>query len=108
MVLLLLLVGHALCDFGLQSEWIAKYKNPANRSPAPPGQTQETIWPYVLGAHAMMHGGAVALVTQRWELGTAEFVVHFLTDYLKCKNVIGLHADQAIHLFSKFLWWTGR
>jgi hypothetical protein len=99
-----LLCGHALMDFALQTEWIAKYKNWHNASPPPPGQAQQTVWPYVLGAHALMHGMAVWLITGHVWMGVAESVVHFGIDAAKCANLTGIHQDQAMHVICKVLW----
>ncbi len=102
-----LIVGHALADFALQSDSMARGKN-RHREPVgvPPGQTPQTIWPYWLTAHALIHGGVVALVTGRWELGLAEAVLHWLIDFGKCENWYGIHEDQSMHLVCKCAWWA--
>jgi hypothetical protein len=99
-----LLVGHALMDFSLQTEWMAKFKNWHNVSPAPPGQVQQIIWPYVLSAHALLHGGAVWLITGNVWAGMAESVLHWAIDYAKCSNWTGIHTDQALHVACKIFW----
>lgn len=53
-LLLALLVGHALCDYGLQTQFIADNK-------ARSGPVGWLFWPWCLSAHAALHGGAVAL-----------------------------------------------
>lgn len=64
----LLLIGHAVADFCLQTDWIARSKNrhavPAGYDPKLHGP-QQTIWPYVLSAHALTHGGAVYVDRKR-------------------------------------------
>lgn len=106
-VLFQLLCGHALADFALQSDWIAKNKSrhgiPAGYDPKLHGPVQ-TIWPYVLSAHALIHGASVALVTGRADLGMAETAVHWMTDFGKCEQWYGIHTDQFIHIASKILW----
>lgn len=102
----LLAGGHAVADFGLQSEWVATNKNRhvrAAMSPELRAQTQ-IIWPWLLGSHALQHGLLVALITQRPDLGLAEAVLHALTDFGKCERWYGFHADQVIHLATKALW----
>lgn len=106
----LLLAGHALCDFALQTEWIAKNKNrhagpPAGYSPTLHGPVQ-TIWPYVLSAHALMHGGAAMLATGSVVVGALEASAHWLIDFAKCERWIDIHADQALHVGCKALWFA--
>ncbi len=106
-IFFLLLVGHAVADFALQSEWMAKAKNRNSGQGAsyvPPGQTPQTFWPYVLTAHALIHGGATALATGIWWLGAAETVAHWTIDWFKCENKYGIHEDQAMHLACKVIW----
>lgn len=103
-----LLVGHALADFALQTDWIAKNKNrhaiPGGYDPKIHGPLQ-TIWPYVLTSHALIHGAFVFLATGRIELGIAETMAHWMIDFGKCEKWYGIHIDQALHIFCKLLWW---
>lgn len=102
-----LLCGHAIADFALQSDWMAKAKN---RHRAPPGYDPklhgplQRVWPYVLSAHALTHGLAVLLATGSYVLGAAETVAHWLIDFGKCERWYGIHTDQAIHLMCKVSW----
>lgn len=95
-----LLVAHAVADYALQSDWMGRAKNPnyERRSEGEPH------WWMVLGAHSLIHGGLVGMVTGMWVLGAAEAIVHGYTDYLKCKGKIGILTDQIIHVGSKVLW----
>lgn len=103
-----LLCGHAVADFALQSDWIAKNKN--RHAPAPAGYDvrlhgpQQTVWPYVLTSHALVHGLAVFLATGSYLLGMAETVMHWLIDFGKCERWYGIHADQFWHLVCKAVW----
>lgn len=92
-----LIVGHALADYPLQGDFLAKAKNRFAPIPGFP-------WWQALGAHAVIHGGAVAFITGNVWLGLAEIAAHFITDDLKCRGKIGLNADQAIHIGCKVLW----
>jgi hypothetical protein len=96
-ILFWLLVGHSLADYPLQGDFLANGKN---RHTA----IGKVFWPHALFAHAMVHAGFVALFTGSVLLGVAEAVVHAVTDFLKCDNVIGLRTDQAIHFGCKVLW----
>jgi len=107
LILFWLLVGHALADFALQSEWMAKAKNRnsgTTLSYIPPGQTPQIVWPFVLSAHALIHGGVVAVATGIWWLGALETGAHWAIDFGKCENHYGIYADQALHVGCKVLW----
>lgn len=95
----LLICGHALGDFALQNDFVAKFKS---RHAA--FYTGETVWPYVLGAHSLIHGLIVFLITKNIYFGIAETLAHFLIDFVKCENKIGFHTDQWLHVCCKILW----
>lgn len=92
-----LLVGHAVCDYPLQGDFLARAKN---RTAAIPG----TPWWQALGAHALIHAGAVAAITGLWWLGVAEFFAHAVTDDAKCRGQLTFNQDQAIHAGCKLAW----
>lgn len=118
-----LLIGHALCDYPLQGDFLARGKNRFTPLPGVP-------WYWCLGAHAAIHAGAVWMLTQVWWLGLLEFIFHALIDDTKCAlaNVWPVrdrnaadgfsdHAlfnyDQAAHVVCKavwvgLLWWNVR
>ena len=95
--ILLLFAGHALCDYPLQGDFLAKGKNHRNPLPGVP-------WYQCMGAHALIHAGMVYLVTQSYTFAICEFVVHFWTDYAKCDEKLTFNQDQAIHYAFKVLW----
>jgi hypothetical protein len=102
MIFFLLLAGHALCDYPLQGDFLSRGKN--HRAPIP-----GVPWYQCLGAHAFIHGGAVALITGNLYLGLLEVLVHALIDYFKCDGAFDFNIDQALHVFCKiayaaFLW----
>ncbi len=104
--LFLLLCAHALADFPLQGEFIAKAKNrhtPAFNVPA--GQRPMKVWLHALTAHSLIHGGFVYLITGSVAIGVAEVIAHWLIDFGKCENWYGIHADQGLHIACKFAWW---
>ncbi|MEY5098077.1 MAG: hypothetical protein RJA36_796 [Pseudomonadota bacterium] len=96
-----LLVAHAVCDYPLQGDFLAKAKNPAQPLPGVP-------WPWAMGAHAAIHAGAVAGAFA-WRCGPAagllfgvvEFAMHFAIDYAKCRGAIGFSFDQVLHVWCK-------
>lgn len=104
--LFLLICGHAIADFAIQSEWVATNKNRHARKRLTADQEKkfEVIWPWLLGAHSMHHGLAVFLITQNFALGILETVVHWFIDFGKCEGYFGFHADQILHVVSKIAW----
>ncbi len=102
-----LIMGHALADFALQSDSMAKGKN-RNRKPdmsvVPPGQVYTPSWMYWLTAHALIHGMCVWIITQNMALGVAETVCHWGIDFGKCESWYGMHEDQIMHLICKAAW----
>lgn len=115
-----LMIAHAVCDYPWQGEFLAKAKSRVSPIPGFP-------WWQALGAHALIHGGAVWLVTAVaivlsslaqghdlasafhaatlcfW-LGALEFAAHAVTDDAKCNGRLSLNQDQAIHAACKALW----
>ena len=92
-----LLVGHALADYPLQGDFLAKAKN--HRAPLP-----NTPWFTCLLAHALIQGGMVAFVTGHVSLGIAEFVAHTIIDYGKSDGWYDFNIDQLLHIICKLLW----
>lgn len=99
------LVGHALADMALQSDAMSKGKN-RNKKPdyIPPGQKYVACWPYWLSAHALIHGGAVYIITGNLFLGIFETVAHWLIDFAKCENKTNPHTDQLLHFICKLIY----
>lgn len=94
-----MIAAHALADYPLQGDFLAKAKNRTAPIAGVP-------WYQALGAHAIIHGAAVAAITRSPALGIAETVIHAITDDLKCRGRIGYNTDQAIHVACKVLWAT--
>lgn len=92
-----MLVGHALADYPLQGDFLAQAKN---RNTALGAQ----FWPWALGSHALIHGGAVALATGSVGLGLAETILHAVIDEAKCSGHLTLNEDQAAHVLCKITW----
>jgi len=103
--LILLMMGHALADFALQSDSMARGKN--LHSPilnVPAGQKPQVCWQYWLAAHGLIHGLMVSLVTGNLLLGLLETLAHCAIDFGKCDNYYGIHEDQLMHFACKVLW----
>lgn len=92
-----LIVAHALADYPLQGDFLAKAKNHTAPIPGVPA------W-QALAAHSIIHGGAVAFVTGVWWLGVLEAISHAIIDRAKCSGFISYNADQALHIGCKVLW----
>lgn len=98
-LLLLLLAGHALCDYPLQGAFLARAKRRHTAIGA-------RIWPHALAAHSLIHGGMVAALTGSFWLGVAETTIHAATDWAKCEGKIGFRTDQAVHVCCKLAWFA--
>ncbi|RVT96211.1 DUF3307 domain-containing protein [Rhodovarius crocodyli] len=98
-LLLLLLAGHALCDYPLQGDFLARMKDPRSDIGA-------RLWPHGLAAHALIHGGMVTALTGSSILGLGEAVAHAWTDYAKCRGWLSFNQDQACHVACKVVWWA--
>lgn len=97
--LFLLLGAHALCDYPLQGDFLARGKNHRNPISGVP-------WYQCLLAHAMIHAMAVLLITHSVGLACAELVIHTITDWAKCEGWFGFDTDQMIHVICKLIWWA--
>ena len=102
----LLMVGFALADFALQGDAMAKGKN-RNKKPdyIPEGQKYMPCWYFWLGAHGLIHGGAVYFVTGSLLLGVTETILHFVIDFIKCENITNPYQDQLLHLLCRLMYW---
>jgi len=93
----LLVFCHALADYPLQGDFLAKAKNHTAPIPGVP-------WYQALLAHSAIHAGLVGLVTGSLFLAVAELVVHAWTDHAKCKGKIDFDEDQFTHILCKIVW----
>lgn len=92
-----LLIGHAIADYPLQGDFLAKAKNPANPIDGIP-------WWIAMSMHCLIHAGAVWFITGNIFLGLAELGLHFLIDWLKCEYFIEFGLDQFLHISCKVMW----
>jgi Protein of unknown function (DUF3307) len=92
-------VIHALADFPLQGDYIARQKS--RRS-----ATSREEWIVALLAHCAIHAGGVWLVSGSLALGFAEFILHGLIDLGKGEDKFGITVDQLLHLGCKAAYAT--
>ncbi len=95
-VFFLLVMGHFLGDFGLQSDRMAVEKCR--------GKAHTLPWQWWLTAHAAIHGFLVAMITGVAWLGLGEWLLHMLIDHGKCRHRYSLGLDQMLHISCKALW----
>lgn len=93
----LLICGHALADYPLQGDFLAKGKN--HKAPI-----DGVPFYHCLAAHSLIHGGFVYLVTGSLFLGLLETICHAFIDFGKCDKLYGLNTDQALHVLCKGVW----
>lgn len=99
-ILFFLIVGHAIWDFPLQGDAVAINKNRHANTPL-----QKAVpWYYWNLAHALTHGGMVALITGSVIFGILETIAHFLIDFCKSEKWINIHQDQLLHILCKIIW----
>jgi hypothetical protein len=91
---LALVAGHALGDFPLQGDFLARAKN--HRAPI-----AGVDWWIALAAHAAIQGAIVGALTGSLVLACFEFVAHAIIDRCKCEGLIGFRSDQLLHLWCK-------
>ena len=95
-LLILLVLGHFLADFPLQSDRMAVEKCP--------GKDAVLDWRWWLAAHSATHGFVVAILTGAPFLGLAEMFFHASIDYCKCRFRYPIVADQLMHGACKVGW----
>lgn len=87
-------IFHALADYPLQGDYLARHKVRSHASGA-------AEWLVALIAHSLIHAGAVWLVSGSKVLGLCEFFLHALIDWGKGEKRYGLVVDQSLHLACK-------
>lgn len=102
-VFLLALCGHAIGDYVLQTDFIAKAKSPKFWE-----NKDNTSWAFVMIAHCLIWAMCVFLpfalakgfasLDQTFALVfSVNVVIHFFVDWLKCIGKTNLLEDQCIH-----------
>lgn len=88
---------HALADFPLQGDYIAKHK-------ARPQADNKSVWIVTLTAHCVIHAGGVWLISGSLAYAAAELVLHGVIDVCKGEGKFGLITDQLLHLGCKLVY----
>ena len=99
-IMFLFLAAHAIADFALQHEAMGAGKNRHNPIHQKAGKLFPA-WYYWLTSHALIHGGAVYLVTGSVVFALVETALHWIIDFIKCEGRINFHQDQALHIACK-------
>lgn len=94
---LFFMFAHALADYPLQNDFLAKAKNRNTPIPGMP-------WWICLGWHAAIHAGFVLLLTGSALLFLIELVAHWVIDDLKCRQEINFEQDQFFHIVCKGIY----
>ena len=91
---ILLLSAHAICDYPLQGDFLARAKY---------GTVEG--FPKWLGllVHAWIHATGVMLVTGNLLAGGIELVAHYVIDLLKTQRRFGIVIDQGLHVATKLV-----
>jgi hypothetical protein len=108
-LLLKLIFAHAVTDFALQNDSMARYKSKHNLPSVdviPKTDKPTSFWPYFLINHGLINGAGVWLVTGSCFFACIEVVAHVIIDKWKCDSRINIHEDQFFHLVTK-VWYVG-
>jgi len=98
-MLFYLICSHFLCDYPLQSDFIAIGKSPLK------GSHNGVPWYWIMLSHAFTHGAGVGIVTGDVLLGILETIAHFFIDVAKCMGITTINQDQFLHIGCKLVWW---
>jgi hypothetical protein len=102
-----LVIGHVAGDYPLQTEFMAMGKNHRKPFPMPGGLApNQGVWLHCLTAHALVHAGAVWVITGSMTLALIETALHWVIDFVKSEGWTNLHVDQFLHLLCKaaYVW----
>lgn len=106
-LLLTLIAGHYLADYGLQTQFMNEIKPKIFIDPA-------AI--HALTAHAAIHGLIIGLLSSSLTVGIVIFVTHWIIDFVRSSELVidffvknniidkkrprlfGIHLDQSLHI----------
>lgn len=98
-----MLIGHAVADFVMQPKAMGFGKN-RNNMQQTKADSVFPRWYYWMTAHALVHGGAVYIISGSAWLGLIETILHWCIDFAKCERWINLHVDQMLHIVCKLVY----
>ncbi len=87
-------IVHALADFPLQGDYLARMKVRDQAGTLPE-------WIVALTAHSLVHAGGVWLISGSPLLGATELGLHWLIDFGKGEGKFGYVTDQVLHITCK-------
>lgn len=87
-------IAHALADFPLQGDYLARMKRRALAN-------NLSEWIIALTAHSLVQAGGVWIVSGSALLGATELCLHWLIDLGKGEEKFGYVTDQWLHLACK-------
>ena len=90
-------ISHALADFPLQGDYLARTKQRKQASTV-------AEWLISLSAHSLIHAGGIWIVSGSVILAVVELVLHWLIDLGKGEGWYGYVTDQALHLSCKAIY----
>ena len=91
------LVMHALADFPLQGDYLARHKSRRFAD-------SRSDWIISLSAHCVIQAGGVWLVSGSLTIAACELVLHGLIDLGKGEQKFGIATDQLLHLSCKLAY----
>jgi len=93
------MVAHALADFPLQGDYLARQKSRKHAD-------SRSDWIIALTAHCVIHAGGVWLVSGSLAFAAAELFLHGVIDLGKGEEKYGTATDQILHLTCKlaYVW----
>ncbi|MDP4625054.1 MAG: DUF3307 domain-containing protein [Akkermansiaceae bacterium] len=99
-------IGHAFADYPLQGTFLAIGKNRHLDSSQLFGgnDAPKDLWIHALSAHSLIHSGFVWAITGSGLLALVEFILHWITDFIRCERWISYSADQGIHFSCKLIY----
>ena len=90
-------VVHALADFPLQGDYLARQKSRQQAD-------SRADWIIALTSHSVIHAGGVWLISGSLAFAAAELILHGLIDLGKGEGKYGLAVDQILHLICKLAY----
>lgn len=106
-IFLKLILAHAITDFAMQNDAMARYKSILNLpsvNDIPKSDKPSSFWPYFLFNHAAINGAGVWIATGTWLFCLFEIPIHAMIDHMKCRGWININQDQFLHLLSKLFY----